>query len=117
MIYVNLGNLELAREHLTLAIEMFEKIKSQIASVKDRESYSGTIDYNLAYLELIDVLIKLGRFEDAFNMLERAKSRAILDVLGSKLKIERNNNRDLYAKQRELRIKISNLTSQIEEIQ
>ena len=117
LIHWRLNELELSQIHLMASLKLYEEIRAHISSLEERGSYSSSIKYDTSYSLLIDVLIKLGKYVEAFDMLERAKSRTFLDSLGSKLKFERITNRDLKEKEKILRMKKDSLSWQIVKIQ
>ena len=69
------------------AIQQIESIRSLLQSEEYRQSYfEGAID---SYLGMMDALLLAGKSEEAFNYSERARSRAFLDLLGSKAQLSR----------------------------
>ena len=65
------------------------------------------------YDSMIDVLWELKEYEEAFNYLERAKSRSLLDLLGNKLKFENGKDKELSLEERKLQNKINELLEKI----
>ena len=64
------------------AIHIIEEMRARI---KIDEYKSGFIDDKLdVYGELVLLLLKMDRDEDAFNVVERAKSRSFLDLLSNR---------------------------------
>jgi len=72
------------------AIQHIESTRSLLESEEYRRSYFG--GQIRAYEGIIRTLRKLGNGEEAFNYNERARSRAFLDVLGSKVQLSRANS-------------------------
>jgi CHAT domain-containing protein/tetratricopeptide (TPR) repeat protein len=69
------------------AIQQIESTRSLLQSEEYRQSYfEGAVD---AYIGMIDALLLAGKSEEAFNYSERSRSRAFLDLLGSKAQLSR----------------------------
>ena len=69
------------------AIENVESTRSLLSSEENRQSFfEGGLD---AYVGMIGVLSESGKAEEAFNYSERARSRAFLDLVGSKAQLSR----------------------------
>jgi CHAT domain-containing protein len=69
------------------AIQQIESTRSLLQSEEYRQSYfEGAVD---AYVGMMDVLLLAGKPEEAFDYSERARSRAFLDLLGSKAQLSR----------------------------
>jgi CHAT domain-containing protein len=67
------------------AIEQIESTRGLLESEEYRQSYfEGGVG---VYARMIQELVASGRTEDAFNYSERARSRAFLDVLGTKVQL------------------------------
>ena len=67
------------------AIQEIESTRSLLQSEEYRQTFfEGGID---AYSDMIDVLADSGRANEAFNFAERARSRALLDLIGSKAQL------------------------------
>jgi len=67
------------------AIEHSESTRGLLESEKYRQSYfEGGVG---VYARMIQELVASGRTEEAFNYSERARSRAFLDVLGTKVQL------------------------------
>ena len=67
------------------AIREIESTRSLLQSEEYRQTFfEGGID---AYSDMIDVLADSGRADEAFNFAERARSRALLDLIGSKAQL------------------------------
>ena len=67
------------------AIEQIESTRALLESEEYRQSYfEGGVD---VYARMIQDLVASGRTEEAFNYSERARSRAFLDVLGTKVQL------------------------------
>jgi CHAT domain-containing protein len=67
------------------AIEQIESTRALLESEEYRQSYfEGEVN---VYQRMIRDLVASGRTEEAFNYSERARSRAFLDVLGTKVQL------------------------------
>lgn len=64
------------------AVEVIERQRATINTEASKIGFIG--DKQAAYARLISVLIKQGRATDAFDYVERSKSRALVDMLASK---------------------------------
>jgi len=70
-----------AEDMLKKAIDVIEKQRSSINSEAGRIGFVG--DKQMAYAELTELLLAHGRYEEAFAYVERAKARALVDLLAS----------------------------------
>lgn len=75
-------DLPLAIELLKRAIEVIEQRRSAIATEAGRIGFVG--DKQAVYGLLVGALLRQERVEEAFDFVERAKSRALVDMLASK---------------------------------
>jgi len=75
------GEQELAEQLLKEAVEVIEKQRSSIKTEAGRIGYVG--DKQAVYQELISLFIARGRPTEAFEYTERAKARALVDLLAS----------------------------------
>lgn len=72
------------------AIQQTESTRSLLQTEEYRQSYfEGALS---AYFGMIDTLSESGNADEAFNISERARSRALLDLLGSKAQLSRFNS-------------------------
>jgi len=92
------------------AIHHIESIRSVLESEEFRRSYFGA--KLPAYVGMINALTKLGKEEKAFNYNERSRSRAFLDVLGSKVELSRTKS-GLLGEERSLQERIAILKARI----
>lgn len=77
------GDLEAACSVCREAIELFEKLRGGLKKEVHRMSYSeGT---TLPYDIMVDCLLRLHRVHEALEYVERSKSRALLELVVSKL--------------------------------
>jgi len=76
-------NLEAAQKHYTTAVDAIERTRESIRSDMTKVSFLGG-ERNDAYARLIALLVRTDRFEAAFSFAERAKSRALVDLLAGR---------------------------------
>jgi CHAT domain-containing protein len=73
--------------HYQRAIRQIESVRSVLQTEKFRQSYfAGELR---AYVGVVDALLSTGKPEQAFEYSERARSRAFLDLVGSKAQLSR----------------------------
>ena len=78
--YEETGDIERAINFYQEAIEIVENQRSTIYTEKQRISYFER-KFDM-YSNLISLLVKTGKVEEAFEYVERSKSRALVDILG-----------------------------------
>jgi CHAT domain-containing protein len=91
------------------AIEAVESVRSRLESEELRSSFfesKGQI-----YSGMVLAHLAAGSPEEAFNYNERARSRAFLDILGSKVQLTRQA--DLLEEERTLQAKLAGLKGQL----
>jgi pentatricopeptide repeat protein len=76
------GDIEQAAEALAKAIGIIEELRGNVSSVEVRSSFISNKYYLYEYM--IAALMKLGRMDEAFEYVERAKARSFLDLIGNK---------------------------------
>ena len=102
---------ELAIDIYKLAIEQF--IEQIIVAQSSDESKASFLEQYLdIYTSLIDLLWNQGRFQEAFNYVERARARVFLHQIASRPSNFRANSA-LFKKEQELRNQVNNLNQQI----
>jgi CHAT domain-containing protein len=74
-----------AEEMLKKAVDVIERQRSSINSEAGRIGFVG--DKQAAYAELTALLLSDGRYAEAFAYVERAKARALVDLLASQKEI------------------------------
>jgi CHAT domain-containing protein len=96
------GDLGAARADIEAALAIVEEIRGDIVSESLKASYLGsTRDY---YDLQIDILMRLGREEEAFQASERARARALLDTLfASRAEVREGVSPDLLRRETEAR--------------
>ncbi|MGV8057918.1 MAG: CHAT domain-containing protein [Smithellaceae bacterium] len=75
------GRKSAAEDMLKKAIDVIEKQRSSINSEAGRIGFVG--DKQTAYAELVALFLADGRYAEAFVYVERAKARALVDLLAS----------------------------------
>ncbi len=91
-IYSLEGNHTLAVEYLTKAIDLIERYRSSLNTDADKMGFVTTARLQV-YSSLIDSLVELQRLGDALEYAERAKSRALVDILAGKKVLAHNQCR------------------------
>jgi len=79
------GQKNAAEDMLKKAIDVIEKQRSSINTEAGRIGFVG--DKQAAYAELTSLLLAEGRYAEAFAYVERAKARALVDLLASQKEI------------------------------
>jgi CHAT domain-containing protein len=93
----------------TRAIEDIESIRSRLESEELRSSFFE--DKAQVYGGIILAHLAAGSVEDAFNYNERARSRAFLDILGSKVQLARQGA--LVEEERALQAKLAGVKGRL----
>lgn len=83
------GQLAEAVQYFRQAIEVIEQQRSSINTEASKIGFVG--DKQAVYGRLIAVLIEQGRTAEAFDYVERSKSRALVDMLASKTDFSAQN--------------------------
>ncbi len=99
---------------LKQAVEIVEELRGNLSSIDVRTSFVS--DKYYLYENLIGLLVKEGRIEQAFVTVERAKARSFLDMLGNRT-VGEGKKRDakttsLVARERALERRIGNVVRQ-----
>ena len=106
-VYRGMGRLAEAEDAFRQAVAGFEDLRSLLQSEELRESFfEGKIGI---YENLILCLLERGKGPEAFDISERARARAFLDLLGNRVTLSRGRSQSLVAEERELRERISAL--------
>ena len=101
------GKDEEAVDHLIRAVAAVEQT---VADVRLEEFVAGYLgDRQSLYVDLVDLLTRLGRPADAFDYAERARARAFLQSLGSPRLEPGHNGSQLAAEAGNLRMEIQSL--------
>lgn len=83
------GQKKIAEEMLKKAIDVIETQRSSINTEAGRIGFVG--DKQRVYAGLTELLISEGRYAEAFSYVERAKARALVDLLASQKNISAHN--------------------------
>ncbi len=86
------GQNKSAEEMLKKAIDVIEKQRSSINTEAGRIGFVG--DKQAAYAELTALLLADSRYAEAFSYVERAKARALVDLLASQKSINTHNGQN-----------------------
>ena len=98
--------------HFARAIEIIESMRSSLDRAEFRETFVE--DKLPIYAGMILAQVRTGHFEEAFNYSERARSRAFLDLLGSKVQLGRS--RVLVEEERAFQKKLAAIRTAIEDL-
>ncbi len=94
-----------ARSYLARAIDALERTRSSLREDTVKKMFASSVQD--VYAEMIDLLFRMGRFEEGFDYLERAKARAFLDMLaGRSLEAAKGVDALLVEKEREIQERI-----------
>jgi CHAT domain-containing protein len=105
--YRSMGKLPEAEEALRKAVAGVEDIRSQLQSEENREAFLE--DKMDAYAQLIQVLFDQRKLVEAFDMSERARARAFLDLLGNRVSLSGARSAALIAEEKALQEQIAQL--------
>ena len=90
-----------------------QNVEARRASLESEEFRSSFFDHTRStYAGIIKALLSVGNIGESFDYSERARSRAFLDILGSKLELVRG---PLLEEERSLQAKISLLQAKLSE--
>jgi CHAT domain-containing protein len=106
-IYRETGQLPEAEDALRKAMAGIEDLRSLLQSEELRESFFE--DKVGIYEDLILTLLARGKGPEAFDVSERARARAFLDLLGNRVTLSRGHTQSLVAEEQALRERISAL--------
>jgi tetratricopeptide (TPR) repeat protein len=96
--------------HYKKAIDSIESTRSLLQSEELRTSFFSNKEQT--YGGIIEAQLRTKNFEEAFNYNERARSRAFLDILGSKVQLARSGT--MLEHERALQARISVLRAMVE---
>ncbi len=97
------GDQELAVSSFRQALDIIEKQRATIHTESSKIGFVG--NKQDVYRDMTALLIEMGRFEEAFAIAERAKARALVDMLASKSDLnggERADTKELTGLLREV---------------
>ncbi|MBN1881502.1 MAG: CHAT domain-containing protein [Deltaproteobacteria bacterium] len=100
--YKNLKDYEQGVTYYEIAIDALESVRGTIQTEELRTSYmSGKMQ---VYEDIITMLIELGRYDEAFEFMERSRSRSFLDMLASRtITVADEAGSEYLRRERELR--------------
>lgn len=103
--YRGLGQRDKAIQYYIMSINALESMRTGLKSEGHKMSFSS--NKMEVYEELIDLLLETGRVGDAFNYVERARSRAFLDMLATKRpEVRKATDKELLKEEEEIRHKL-----------
>jgi CHAT domain-containing protein/tetratricopeptide (TPR) repeat protein len=108
--YKALGKYEKAVDYYATAIDVLERIRGDIR----RDTYKTSFMKSKVevYEDIVEILIGLGRFGEAFDYMERARSRALLDLLGGgRIEVRGARERELLGRQRDIADRLARLSA------
>jgi CHAT domain-containing protein len=106
-VYRRIGKLPEAEASLRQAVAGFEDLRSMLQTEELRETYfENKVD---VYEDLVLTLLGRRKMDEAFDIGERARARAFLDLLGNRVTLSRGQNQSLIAEERALRGRIDAL--------
>ena len=111
-VYRQMGKLPEAEVLLRQAVASIEDVRSQLQSEEHREAFVE--DKMGAYGNLIGVLFHQRKFAEAFDMSERARARAFLDLLGNRVSLSKGRSAALIAEEKGLQERIVQLKARQE---
>jgi CHAT domain-containing protein len=111
------GQYENAKHYLSESIKMMEQTRDIIMLEEIRMSYDSNTEKLLIYESMVNILIRTGEKDKAFEYLQRMKSRAFLDLLGSKMRLNKTKDKELCNEELELQWKINSLLEKIKKEQ
>lgn len=112
-VYRGMGELPQAEQALRAAIAGFEDLRTLLQSEALRESFFE--DKVTTYEVLVLTLLDQGKVAEAFDIGERARARAFLDLLGNRVTLSAGRAQALVAEERALRERISVLKAREED--
>ena len=109
------GQLQKAKKYYSEAINTIESTRGKISVEEYRTGYME--DKMFVYDAMINLLFDMEEDEEAFNYLERAKSRSLLDLLGNRLKLKESKDKELSQEEMRLQKKMKGLLEKIQKEQ
>lgn len=106
-VYFQMGKLPEAEAVLRRAVADIEDLRSQLQSEENREAFVE--DKMGAYALLVQVLFNQRKIAEAFDISERGRARAFLDLLGNRVSLSKGGNAALVAEEKTLQERIAHL--------
>jgi len=91
---------ESAEQYFKAAIQRLESVRVSLTVDEFKSAYLG--DKLEVYGDVVDLLLDKGRNHEAFDYAERAKSRALLDLLARSGEVQEDQDPEIEGLQREL---------------
>ncbi len=111
--YLALGKYDAAKDSLARAIEKAEQIRGQVGGQEEQRAFFFERKIEPYYL-MVDLLARQNRTEDALEFAERARGRALLDLIGgAKLDIARSMSPAEREEERRLNDQLSDLNRKL----
>jgi len=112
-VYRGMGKLPEAEDALRKSVAGIEDLRSLLGSETLRESFFE--DKAETYEVLVLTLLDQGKVTEAFDIGERARARAFLDLLGNRVMLSRGRSESLITEEQALRQRINALKAQPED--
>lgn len=101
-------------EHLKMAIDILEEERAQLTATAFSMSVFDDRDRIEVFEKIVEILQEEGQHELAFEYVERARARALLDQLGNaNISSQVDDDSSLIASERSLWLEIRNLNHQL----
>jgi CHAT domain-containing protein len=110
--YQHTGALEKSSIHYSNALSSVESKRSLAQSQKIRQSFLERNIY--IYEDFIGFLSSQGKIEEAFNVSERERARTLLDILGTRVNLDRDNSRGAIGEEQEYLRRVNELMLQLQ---
>ncbi len=112
-LYEKQNQLDSAKNAYIKSIDIIENLRSKITVEELKSSFLNTKVE--VYDRLIMLLIKMGLTSEAYNVSERARSRAFLDMLtNKKIDVKENDDKELIENEQSLRLQIVHLSQMVD---
>lgn len=97
---------------LLQAVQIIERMRARIRVTEHQAGFIN--DKQEVYADLIDLLVEMGRDDDAFAVAERARARGFLDMLGNRqLALGERTGKELYGSLSKLETQLRNTQEEI----
>jgi CHAT domain-containing protein len=107
------GKKEEAFKNYADAINVIETIRGSLAKEEQRLGYvAGKMP---VYEKIVSLLYQMGRENETFSYIQKAKSRTLLDLLGTRMVAYRDEDRKLAEREHLLQVKINALMERVSE--
>lgn len=114
LVFKELGKTDQTIGLLKEAIEVIEKLRGQLQLAEEKASFFK--EKLEVYESLIELLIKLQNYQEAFNYAQKTKARAFLDLLSeAKVDVRQGIDSDLLHRKREIEARLSFLQRKLQQ--